>query len=147
MKMQRLLKLMGLYPPYLGAGVSVKSISDDFSKLTVEMKLRFWNKNYVGTQFGGSLYSMVDPFYMLMLIQRLGKEYIVWDKAAAIDFKKPGRGKVYASFELTDAKVNELKKELEQKDKVLPIFDVEIRDSESDEIVATVKKTLYIRKK
>ena len=74
--------------------------------IDVEMKLRFWNKNYVGTHFGGSLYAMTDPFFMLMLLDNLGPEYLVWDKAATICFKKPGRGKVRAEFRLSDEQVD-----------------------------------------
>jgi hypothetical protein len=83
---------MSFYPPYLGAGVRVRHISDDFRDVTVSMGLGWYNRNYVGTQFGGSLYSMVDPFYMLMLMENLGRQYIVWDKAADIDFISPGKG-------------------------------------------------------
>ena len=92
----RLLRwVMTLYPPYLGAGISVQHMSADFRHVKVRMGLGWYNRNYVGTQFGGSLYSMVDPFYMLMLMENLGRDYIVWDKAASIDFVSPGKGPVY----------------------------------------------------
>lgn len=86
MKKSALLKLINFWPPFIGTGIRVKSISKDFTDITVELKLRFWNKNYVGTQFGGSIYAMTDPFYMLILMENLGREYIVWDKAANIRF-------------------------------------------------------------
>ncbi len=89
---------MTLYPPYLGAGVRVQHISADFRHVKVRMGLGWYNRNYVGTQFGGSLYSMVDPFFMLMLMENLGRDYIVWDKAASIDFIAPGKGPVFAEF-------------------------------------------------
>lgn len=141
-----LLKFMSLYPPYLGAGIRVKKIADDFSQINVEMNLHFWNKNYVGTHFGGSLYSMVDPFYMLMLMQKLGKNFIVWDKAANIKFVKPGRGTVYANFEITDEQINNIIRELEDKPKINPIYKVEIKD-DAGQIIAIVEKTLQISKK
>jgi hypothetical protein len=97
-KKSTLLKWMSYWPPFFGAGIRIREISDDFTYVRVEMKLRFWNRNYVGTHFGGSLYSMVDPFYMLMLIENLGRDYIVWDKSASIRFLKPGRGRVSAEF-------------------------------------------------
>src|SRR5689334_18498320 len=97
---RQLQRRINFYSPYLGAGVRVTRVSEDFRQVDVEMPLRFYNRNYVGTHFGGSLYSMCDPFYMLMLIHILGPEYIVWDKAAAIRFKKPGKGVVKASFRL-----------------------------------------------
>ena len=104
---ERFLKFLRFYPPYLGAGVSVTQVAKDLSILEVEMKLSPWNRNFVGTQFGGSLYSMCDPFFMLMLMMQLGEGYVVWDKSASIEFLKPGRGKVKARFELPRARVDD----------------------------------------
>src|SRR5690348_6576989 len=109
MTAKKLKQRIRFYPPYLGAGVRVTHVSDDFRTVKVEMPLRFYNKNYVGTHFGGSLYSMCDPFLMLMLIQILGKDYIVWDKAATIRFRKPGKGLVKATFEIPAQRVAEIK--------------------------------------
>lgn len=139
-------RALGIYAPYLGAGVSIKELSDDYRQITVEMNLRWYNTNYVGTHFGGSLYSMVDPFYMLMLMQNLGRDYVVWDKAAYIDFIKPGKGKVSATFILTDAMLDEVRQATANGDKYLPVWPVEIRD-EDNNLVARVDKTLYIRRK
>ena len=110
------------------------------------MKLRFWNTNYVGTHFGGSLYSMTDPFYMLMLIQNLGPNYIVWDKAAHIRFRRPGTGTVRAHFQLTEARLEEIRRILETQPKYEPSFTVEVKNS-AGEVVAEVEKVLHIRKK
>ena len=107
--------LLNLYPPYLGAGIRVQHISPDMRSVKVCMKLTRWNRNYVGTQFGGSLYAMVDPFYMLLLIEQLGRDYIVWDKAASIDFISPGKGPVYAEFHVDDALLQEIRRELASK--------------------------------
>ncbi|RMD74179.1 MAG: DUF4442 domain-containing protein, partial [Bacteroidetes bacterium] len=93
---------LNLYPPFLGAGIRVRTISADYRRAVVEMPLRWYNRNYVGTHFGGSLYSMTDPLYMLMLMNVLGPDYIVWDQAATIVFRRPGRSTVRAEFELTD---------------------------------------------
>src|SRR6266508_3226810 len=100
MKKPLLLQFINLWPPILGAGIRVHWLDPELRTVDVTMKLRCWNRNFVGTHYGGSLYSMVDPFYMLMLIQNLGSEYIVWDKAATIRFRKPGRGTVRAKFRL-----------------------------------------------
>jgi Domain of unknown function (DUF4442) len=143
---RKLQRRINFYPPYLGAGVRVTRISDDFRELEVEMPLRFYNRNYVGTHFGGSLYSMCDPFYMLMLINILGPGYIVWDKAAAIRFKKPGKGVVKASFQLTEAQITEIRAAAETQPKVEPQFQVVIKDSEGS-VVAEIDKLLYVRKK
>jgi hypothetical protein len=143
---RKLRRRIRLYPPYLGAGVRVTHIADDFSRIEVEMPLRFYNRNYVGTHFGGSLYSMCDPFYMLMLINILGPDYIVWDKAATIRFKKPGKGVMKATFELTEEKIAEIRAAAESQPKVEPLFQVLVKDAEGS-VVAEVDKLLYIRKK
>jgi acyl-coenzyme A thioesterase PaaI-like protein len=135
-----------IFAPYLGAGVRVEYIADDFSEARVSMSLRWYNTNYVGTHFGGSLYSMTDPFFMLLLMNRLGRDYIVWDKAAAIDFIRPGKGKVTAHFRLTDAMLEDVRQHTAGGEKYLPVWPVEIRD-EAGELVARVDKTLYIRRK
>ena len=143
---RKLRRRIRLYPPYLGAGVRVTHIADDFSRIEVEMPLRFYNRNYVGTHFGGSLYSMCDPFYMLMLINILGPDYIVWDKAATIRFKKPGKGVMKATFELTEEKIAEIRAAAESQPKVEPLFQVLVKDAEGS-VVAEVDKLLYIKKK
>jgi acyl-coenzyme A thioesterase PaaI-like protein len=138
--------LLNVYPPYLGAGVRVRHLSEDYRDIVVEMPLTFLNRNYVGTHFGGSLYSMVDPFYMLMLIKNLGPDYIVWDKAASIDFVKPGRGTVRARFHLDEETLRDIRRKVAERGKVLPTFTVEVVD-ESGDVVARIEKVLYIRKK
>jgi len=143
---RKLRRFIRLYPPYLGAGVRVTDIAADFRHIEVEMPLRFYNRNYVGTHFGGSLYSMVDPFYMLMLINILGPDYIVWDKSAAIRFKRPGKGVMKATFELTEEKIAEIRTAAETQPKVEPQFQVLIKDEEGN-VVAEVDKLLYVKKK
>ena len=137
---------LNLYPPFLGAGIRVRRLQPDWKAIDVEMKLRFWNSNYVGTHFGGSLYSMTDPFYMLMLIETLGRDYIVWDKSATIRFRKPGKGKVRTEFRLADAQLDEIRDKLKTQDKIEPTFLVEVRD-ESGALVAEVEKVLHVRRK
>jgi len=143
---RKLRRFIRLYPPYLGAGVRVTHIAADFRRIEVEMPLRFYNRNYVGTHFGGSLYSMVDPFYMLMLINILGPDYIVWDKAATIRFRKPGKGVMKATFELTEEKIAEIRAAADTQPKVEPQFQVLIKDKEGN-VVAEVDKLLYVKKK
>jgi hypothetical protein len=140
------IKFMSFWPPFVGAGVRVKKVAPNFDYIDVEMKLRFWNSNYVGTHFGGSLYSMTDPFIMLILIQKLGREYIVWDKAATIRFKKPGKGRIRARFAVTEEELNSIKEQAGKDYKVEPVFVVQLFD-EQNEVVAEVDKVLYIRRK
>jgi hypothetical protein len=143
----RLLRVgLNLYPPYIGAGIRVREISPDFRQVRVRMGLGWYNRNYVRTQFGGSLYSMTDPFYMLMLMQLLGRDYIVWDKAASIDFVSPGKGAVHAEFRIDDALLEQIRAQTAGGDKYLPQLQVDIRDS-AGTLVAIVHKTLYVRLK
>ena len=139
-------RLINFYGPYVGAGVKLVHMSKDFRHAKVEMPLTVYNKNYMGTQFGGSLYSMTDPWYMLMLIKNLGSGYIVWDKSAAINFKKPGRSKVRAEFLLTQEIIDQIKAEVEEKTKVNWPFKVLIHD-EAGVLIAEVDKVVYVRKK
>ncbi|MNM60163.1 hypothetical protein D3C81_714340 [compost metagenome] len=138
--------MLNLYPPYLGAGIRVQSISPDLRQVKVRMGLHWFNRNYVHTQFGGSLYSMVDPFYMLMLMELLGRDYIVWDKAASIDFITPGKGPVFAELRIDDQLLADIREHTAGGKKYLPRLQVDIRDA-AGELVAQVDKTLYVRLK
>lgn len=110
------------------------------------MPLRWFNRNDVGTHFGGSLYSMTDPFFMLMLINILGPEFIVWDQAARITFHRPGRGTVRARFVLTDENIEAIRREAESGQPVRPRFTIQVVDEEG-KVVVEVEKVLYVRKK
>ena len=138
--------VLNLWPPFLFTGIHVAAIGDDYRSARVELRMRPWNRNYVGTHFGGSLFAMTDPFWMLMVLHALGDGYIVWDKAATIDFEKPGRGLVHAEFALDDATLDELRTAAAGGDKVLRWFDTPVRDASGD-VVATVRKQLYVRRK
>jgi acyl-coenzyme A thioesterase PaaI-like protein len=138
---------MGWWPPFLGAGIRVRSFADDFREAVVELKLGRLNRNYVGTQFGGSLYAMTDPFFAVMLIHNLGGEYLVWDKSGSIEYVAPGRGTVRARFELTGQRLAEIRAQAAGGEKVLPEFQVEVRHARDDSLVALVRKTLYVRLK
>jgi len=138
--------LINLYPPYWGTGISVKRISSDFREVFLQMKMRGYNRNYVNTHFGGSLYAMTDPFYMIMLMHILGKEFVVWDKAAHIDFMKPSRGTVSARFLINEEQIEKIKNNTLNGQKYFAELSVDI-ENEAGEKVAQVNKTLYIRRK
>jgi len=140
-----MMRLLSLYPPYLGAGVRVRAAAD-LRTFEVRMKLSRFNRNYVGTQFGGSLYSMCDPFFMLILAEALGRGYIVWDKAATIRFRRPGRGTVRATFHIPPERIAEIRAAADAQGKIEPTFEVAVLD-EAGEVVAEVEKLLYVRKK
>src|SRR6201992_2668960 len=127
---KKLRRLINLYPPYLGAAIRIRHISEDFRHVEVEMPLRFYNRNYFGTHFGGSLYSMCDPIYVLMLVNILGPDYIVWDKAASIRFKRPGKGLVKASFHLSEEQISEIRAAADKQAKVEPQLQVLVKDTE-----------------
>ncbi|MBS8239519.1 DUF4442 domain-containing protein [Marinobacter lipolyticus] len=139
-------RFLSTFAPYLGAGVKVTHIAEDFSSATVELRQHWYNTNYVGTHFGGSLYSMADPMYMLLLMRQLGNDYIVWDKSASIDFIRPGKGTVSAHFELPPERVEEIRAATADGDKMLPEWNVDVVD-ETGELVARVHKVLYVRRK
>jgi Domain of unknown function (DUF4442) len=109
------------------------------------MKLRWWNRNYVGTHYGGSLYAMTDSFYMVMLLENLGRGYIVWHKSASIRFRRPGRGTERAEFRLTQERINETRHAIDKEGKVEREFAVEVKDTEGV-VIAEVKKRLHLRK-
>ena len=139
-------RLINLWPPFLGAGIRVLHISDDFRQAEVMLKLGLSNRNYVGVHFGGSLYAMTDPFYMLLLMRCLGKDYVVWDKAGHIEYVQPGRGRVYARFAIDDATLAAVRAATAAGDKHLPELAVDVVD-EQGAVVARVRKTLYVRRK
>ena len=137
---------MNLWPPFLGAGITVEKIAKDFRYARVRLKHGMLNRNILGVHFGGSLFAMTDPFFMMMVSQNLGKDYIVWDQAAKIEFLKPGKGAVHASFELSQEQIDDIINTAESGNKVLKDFVVDVKDREGD-VVARITKTLYIRKK
>jgi len=140
-----LLKLrINTYAPYVGAGIKIEHISLDQGLCVVSMGLNSLNKNIVGTQFGGSLYSMVDPFYMLMLMHQLGSHYVVWDKSSHIDFVAPGHSKVTARMKIPSAEIITIQELAKDGGAVFRDYSVDIVD-EQQKVVATVTKTLYIR--
>ena len=134
------------FPAYRGTGGRVTFIRHDFMEVRIKLPLWWRTRNYVGTIFGGSLYASVDPFYMLMLIQCLGPGYTVWDKAATIRFRRPGRTTLYATFQFDRALVDEIRRELESVEKLDRHFTVELKDA-AGEVHAIVEKTVNVRKR
>jgi acyl-coenzyme A thioesterase PaaI-like protein len=137
---------MNIWPPFLGAGIKVESISRDYRSASVRLKYRLLTRNIVGVHFGGSLFAMTDPFFMMMVSHNLGKGYIVWDRAAKIEFLKPGKSDVHANFKITQDQIDALITEAAAGDKVLKDFSVDVIDKRGD-VVARITKTLYVRKK
>jgi len=139
-------RLLNLWPPFRGMGIRVREISPDFRHATVELRMRLLNRNYVGTHFGGALFSMTDPFFMILMMKRLGGDYVVWDKSGTVRFLKPARGTVTAQFEMPDERVAEARERTAGGEKHEPVFTVAIVDAQGT-AVAEVEKTLHIRRK
>lgn len=137
---------LNLWPPFLFTGIRVVELSADYRYARVELRLRPWNKNAVGSHFGGSLFAMTDAMYMLMLLANFYGDYVVWDKTADIDFLKPGRGTLTAEFVITDALLHDIKQATEQGQKYLPVLPVVVKNAQG-EAIARLNRTLYIRKK
>lgn len=141
-----LLKLWNFWPPFLFCGIKIIKQSPDFRHITVKLKLRFWSANYVGTQYGGAMFSMTDPFYMIMLMKNLGSGYIVWDKEAHIRYLQPGRTDLTAQFDLSEEELASIRQIVEQQEKMNWVKKIVIKDKNGD-VVADVVKTIYIKKK
>jgi acyl-coenzyme A thioesterase PaaI-like protein len=139
-------RILNLWPPFLCNGIRVIDIAPDWRSAQVELRSRPWNRNYVGVHFGGNLFSMTDPFWMLLTMHALGSDYIVWDQAAAIEFLKPGRGTVHAGFTLDDAALDQLRDATAGGAKHLHWFETDVVDA-SGEVVARVRKQVYVRRK
>ncbi|HNU06537.1 MAG TPA: DUF4442 domain-containing protein [Pyrinomonadaceae bacterium] len=135
-----------LFPAFRGTGARIDEISDDYRRIRIRIPLNWRTRNYVGTIYGGSMYGAVDPIYMIMLIKNLGAEYVVWDKAATIRFKKPGKETLFAEFRLDQREINEIKLILRDQKSVDRIYTVEITDS-AGTVHCVVEKTLYIARK
>jgi Domain of unknown function (DUF4442) len=135
-----------LFPAFRGTGARVTYISGDFRELHVKLPLNWRTRNYVGTIFGGSLYGAVDPHYMIMLIKILGPDYVVWDKAATIRFKKPGRGTLYARFVIPEEEIALIRRALETEHSIDRVYTVQLTDADGV-VHVEVDKTIYVRRK
>lgn len=138
--------MLNLYLPFLGAGIRVEGVDRNFHWVEVSLRQNLFNTNYVGVHFGGSIYAMCDPFYMFILMRHLGRDCIVWDKSARVEFLKPGRGKVRARFEIPPAEIERIRETVVQQRKMDVHFTCVVVD-ESGSPIAKVEKTLYVRRK
>lgn len=139
-------RAMNLWPPFAFAGIRITELSDDFRRVHVELASTPLTKNYVGTQYGGSISSMSDPFWMLLTMRSLGDDYIVWDQAAEVRFVRPGRSRLHHTVEITDAFLDELREAAKDGNKVLRWVESDITDDDG-EVVAQVRRQLYVRLK
>ena len=135
-----------LLPAWRGTGATATYIADDYREVRVKVPLSWRTRNYVGTIFGGSLYAAVDPIYMIMLMKILGRDYVVWDKAATIRFRKPGRSTLYATFNVDDAELDAIRAATADGQPVDRVYTIDLMDAEGV-VHASVEKVIYIRRK
>jgi acyl-coenzyme A thioesterase PaaI-like protein len=134
-----------IFACYRGTGGRLRYIAPDWSEVRLELPLSWRTRNYVGTIFGGSIYASVDPIYMIMLIRRLGPDYVVWDKSASIQFRKPGRSTLHARFLVTDDELIRIRTALKTQRSFDRTYTIDLTDS-AGVVCATVEKVIYIRK-
>ena len=145
-RVQRLLaRIINVYPPFVGAGIRVRQSKLDPFTVVSSMTLRPWNRNLFGTHFGGSLYAMCDPFFALILARHLGAGYVVWDRSASIEFLRPGRGTVRATFHIPRDEIAKIRVRADEGEKVEPLLVAEVV-GEDLEVVARIEKKLYVRR-
>jgi acyl-coenzyme A thioesterase PaaI-like protein len=137
---------LNLFPAFRGSGARVTYIAADLREVRIRLPLNWRTRNYVGTIFGGSMYAAIDPIYMVMLIQLLGSRYVVWDKAATITFKKPGRATLYATFKIPISEVQMIESALQQQRSIDRVYHVDLTDA-AGTVHASVEKTIYVRRK
>jgi acyl-coenzyme A thioesterase PaaI-like protein len=145
-KRRWLLRAINFWPPFWGAGIRLVQLHPEFLEARVEARLRFWNKNYVGVHFGGAIFSMADPWFMLLLMEQLGKGFVVWDKAATIRFKKPGKGRIHGIFKISPEETHRIRQEALTHGRAQPVFSAQILDEEG-EVVAEIEKTVSVKLK
>ena len=134
------------FPAYRGTGGRIVYIAEDWHEVRVKLPLNWRTRNYVGTIYGGSIYASIDPIYMLMLMKILGPEFIVWDKAARIRFRKPGRETLFVNFRLEPGEIAEIKTLTASEKSIDRIYNVELKDRQGI-VHASIEKTLYVAKK
>jgi acyl-coenzyme A thioesterase PaaI-like protein len=138
--------MLNWFPCYRGTGGRVTYIAADWREVRVRLPLSLRTRNYVGTIFGGSMYGAIDPVYMLMLIKTLGSGYVVWDKAATIRFRRPGRATLTASFRLTEEELAGIRAEVAEKGRAERTYPVELLGAAGD-VHASFEKVLSIRRR
>lgn len=134
-------------PMYRRSTGRIIEVSDDIQEVKIKIRLSYKNSNYVGSIFGGSLFSATDPVYMVQLINILGSEYVVWDKESTIKFKRPAKETVYANFQFTSEEIAKIKEDVAQKQEIDILKKLNITNKEGSVIIAEVSKTIYVADK
>ena len=133
------------FPAVWASGGKYTYVSEDMRELHLKLPLNLRSRNYIGTIFGGSMFSATDPMFFMMLIKNL-PGYIIWDKASSIRYKKPGRDVLYTKTKITQEDIDSIVEELKSKDKLDRVFTLDLIDTAGDGC-ATIKKNIHIRHK
>ena len=138
---------INLFPPIRGGGGRVVYIAEDFMRLTVRLKLTWRTRNIVGTIFGGSMYASTDPFYMIMLREILGKEFVVWDKGCTIRFKRPAKETIYAKFVITEDMLNQVTTQVAEKGEYTFTWPLAYKNKDESVVYCEFDKVMYVATK
>ncbi|MEM6515565.1 MAG: DUF4442 domain-containing protein [Bacteroidota bacterium] len=133
-------------PMYRRTTAKIIEVSDDLHKVVIKLKPSWKNRNYTGTIFGGSMLSATDPIYMIQLIQILGKDYVVWDKAVEARYRRPAKTEIFGEFLFSVAEIMDIKRNVSDEKEIDVVKTMHLKDNEQN-IIATFKKTIYVAEK
>ena len=134
-------------PMYRRSTGRLTYVSDDLYYIKLKLALNYKNRNYVGSIFGGSMFSAVDPIPMIQLMNLLGPKYVVWDKSAQIFFKRPGKENLYAEFSYTAEEVDAIKEKVAKEKEVDIIKITQLTNKSKSTVFCEVHKTVYVAEK
>ncbi|XXQ69215.1 DUF4442 domain-containing protein [Neisseriaceae bacterium B1] len=143
---EKLRRRLNWWSPLFFMGIQITYLSNDYTHCRARLRNWFNTKNTHGSQFGGSLFAMTDPIYAMMCNCLFGDRHYVWDKAASIEFVKPGRGEVYLDCQISHEKIEEILAHTATGEKHFPEFTVRVFDA-NDDTIAIAQRILYIRLK
>jgi len=136
--------IFNFFPAFWSTGAKVTYLAADYKEVHLKLPLSWRTRNYVGTIFGGSMFASTDVLYFLLVLKNIGDDYIVWDKASSVRFRKPGKGTLYAKAIISDEEIEMIKKELQNTDKIDRIFHLDLID-EAGDVCASIEKTIHIQ--
>ena len=138
--------VFNFFPAFWSTGAKVTYLAADYKEVHLKLPLSWRTRNYVGTIFGGSMFASTDVLYFLLVLKNIGNDHIIWDKASSIRFKKPGKGILYAKAVISDEEIETIKKELQNTDKIVRDYHLDLID-EAGDVCASIEKTIHIRNK
>jgi acyl-coenzyme A thioesterase PaaI-like protein len=151
--LKRFLKVSTIYkygfnwsPMYRRTTAKLIEVSDDLHYVKIRLKLNWKNRNYAGSIFGGSMLAATDPIYMIQLIQILGDDYVVWDKAVEAHYKRPAKSTISGEFIFSSEDITNIKQSVVENNETTIVKTLNLVD-ENQNIIATFNKTVYVADK